>query len=385
MADLVPTQATDQLGVVDNPWAQLHCGTGFLRAIQLVATPSTHAQYGTFSLANSRWLHLRSDGILYLGTARIAYHNDFAHTRDQFLLFMGHEAGTGVSGAYPHVPPMYDTLYSVALALQAHDTSLTSLDTRVSALENGGDDCCDIALNEISDVVITGPSDGQALVYDVSTSTWINGTIETATSLSALSDVTLTEPSYGQALVYDLDTGTWINRRPPHALGSEGWLQAASPGNDGTFMPTAVRFTFMDGVPYSLEPIQAAGTSTGEDPNDIMRAVNLGAQSVPFARLYLSSPTIEVATADGASQKLGVTYTEERIVPGLVPTSFTLAHSVLMVGSEPSHPQHISVTVNGVAQAYGADYNVNGSTVTWASGDFSLELGDVLTFTYTGA
>jgi hypothetical protein len=258
MANLVPTQATDQLGVVDNPWAQLHCGTGYLRAIQLVATPSTHAQYGTFSTPNSRWLHLRSDGILYFGAARIAYHNDFVHTRDQFLLFMGHEAGTGVSGAYPHVPPAYDTLYSVAVALQAHDVSLTSLDARVTALESGGGsgDCCDIALDEVSDVTLTEPSDGQALIYDEANSMWVN-------------------------------------------------------------------------------------------------------------------------------RKLGVTYTEKLILTDdPVPASFTLAHSVLMVDGA---PQHISVTVNGVAQLYATDYTVSGSTVTWISTDFSLGLGDVLTFTYTGA
>ena len=71
-------------------------------------------------------------------------------------------------------------------------------------------------LNELSDVTLTSPSAGQALVYDGPNSRWVNGNIATgATELDELSDVTLPSSIVsGAVLQYQPtgpDTGTWTS------------------------------------------------------------------------------------------------------------------------------------------------------------------------------
>ena len=58
------------------------------------------------------------------------------------------------------------------------------------------------SLGDLSDVTLTSPTSGQALVYNGTN--FINQTVEEpASKLDDLSDVTLTSPTSGQALVYD--------------------------------------------------------------------------------------------------------------------------------------------------------------------------------------
>ena len=72
-------------------------------------------------------------------------------------------------------------------------------------------------LKELHDVLITNPTNGQALAYDSVSGLWINTT--PATTLDSLTDVELTAPlEDGQALTYDLATETWINATPASTL-----------------------------------------------------------------------------------------------------------------------------------------------------------------------
>lgn len=65
-------------------------------------------------------------------------------------------------------------------------------------------------LNDLSDVVITSPTDNQILKY--SSPNWINGSL----SLSNLGNVVLTSPATGQSLTYD---GTnWTNQNKDYLL-----------------------------------------------------------------------------------------------------------------------------------------------------------------------
>lgn len=74
-------------------------------------------------------------------------------------------------------------------------------------------------LRELHDVLITNPTNGQALAYDATSGLWINTT--PATTLDSLTDVELTEPILdGQALAYDSSTETWINTTPATTLDS---------------------------------------------------------------------------------------------------------------------------------------------------------------------
>jgi hypothetical protein len=71
----------------------------------------------------------------------------------------------------------------------------------------------DASLDDLSDVDVTTtpPSDGEALVYDNATSTWVPGAAG-ATALDDLTDVDLqtSPPLDGEALVYDNATSTWV-------------------------------------------------------------------------------------------------------------------------------------------------------------------------------
>lgn len=73
------------------------------------------------------------------------------------------------------------------------------------------DDQVGIALDDLSDVVITSPADGQALVYD--TGAWKNETpTPPPSALDDLSDVIITSPTTSQVLTFN---GTdWINDNP---------------------------------------------------------------------------------------------------------------------------------------------------------------------------
>ena len=62
-------------------------------------------------------------------------------------------------------------------------------------------------LESLSDTTIDTPVDGQALVYDTATSSWINET--PATTLTGLTDTNIASPADGQSLVYN--GSEWIN------------------------------------------------------------------------------------------------------------------------------------------------------------------------------
>lgn len=67
-------------------------------------------------------------------------------------------------------------------------------------------------LDDVSDVNAPNPTDGQALIYDDATGTWIPGDV--SATLAALTDVNLDEPLDREALVYDEATSLWINGGP---------------------------------------------------------------------------------------------------------------------------------------------------------------------------
>lgn len=64
----------------------------------------------------------------------------------------------------------------------------------------------------LTDVVITSPADGAALVYDDGTSKWIDGTVPAAT-LSGLTDTNITAPVSGGTLKWD-GISDWIDAEP---------------------------------------------------------------------------------------------------------------------------------------------------------------------------
>lgn len=67
----------------------------------------------------------------------------------------------------------------------------------------------DATLGSLSDVSVTGATDGQVLSYNFITNTWVPATLTLTTTLADLTDVTLTTPAADEFLRFD--GGEWIN------------------------------------------------------------------------------------------------------------------------------------------------------------------------------
>lgn len=67
-------------------------------------------------------------------------------------------------------------------------------------------------IEDLGDINITTPTDGQALIYDSASNKWVNGAGGGGSStLSGLTDVTISSVQNGQVLKYDSTASKWIN------------------------------------------------------------------------------------------------------------------------------------------------------------------------------
>jgi hypothetical protein len=66
-----------------------------------------------------------------------------------------------------------------------------------------------LALDALSDVDTTGVADGDALVFDTATTSWVPGSVA-IDALDDINDVNITTPADGQVLAYN--SGTWENQ-----------------------------------------------------------------------------------------------------------------------------------------------------------------------------
>ena len=67
-------------------------------------------------------------------------------------------------------------------------------------------------IDDLTDVVITSVADGELLVYDAGTGKWINQAGGAGVSaIDDLSDVTVTSPADGELLVYNSTSSEWEN------------------------------------------------------------------------------------------------------------------------------------------------------------------------------
>src|SRR5210317_1934128 len=83
--------------------------------------------------------------------------------------------------------------------------TLTDDGDGVVTLDTGGVD----TLAGLTDVDVTGVTDGQVLKYDDATGEWIPANDQSATSLGNLDDVSIVTPADREALIYD--GGNWVN------------------------------------------------------------------------------------------------------------------------------------------------------------------------------
>lgn len=175
---------------------------------------------------------------------------------------------------------------SNAQAKRVEDTA-----RRVDALEKSTPKNA-FGIVDLSDVAVTSPSSGQALIYNSTTSKWTNGAAG-ASQLSALSDVTVSSPANNQTLVYNSTTGKWTNANPSSdtpagaivpwvvATAPSGWLMCNGAAVSRTtyatlFSVIGTTYGAGDGSTTFNVPDLRGRVAVGQNPNDAT-FTNLGA------------------------------------------------------------------------------------------------------------
>lgn len=159
-------------------------------------------------------------------------------------------------------------------------------------------------LSGLTDISITTPTDGQALIYDATTQKWKNATISSgSSSLSGLTDVSLSSPTNGQVLKYNSSTNKWENA-------------AESGGGGGSAECFVVEFEANENTGYYEVITTAADIVQAVEDNDPMIATLDGNvyAALGIVKSSASSYTIrfvsvtDVHADDGASNTKTITF-----------------------------------------------------------------------------
>jgi hypothetical protein len=103
-------------------------------------------------------------------------------------------------------------LSDVTITQPLLDNQILIYDTTTSQWENGAaGDVTVLDLEDLTDVTITGVTNGQVLKYDTATSKWVNGADSATVAMADITDVTITALTNGQALQYNTTTSKWEN------------------------------------------------------------------------------------------------------------------------------------------------------------------------------
>jgi hypothetical protein len=88
-------------------------------------------------------------------------------------------------------------------------------------------------IDDLQDVVIDSPENGQALIYDTSIEQWTNTTlVEPVLTLEGLSDTDIPEPLDGEILIYDSASGKWVNETADKSLNDLTDVEITTPSDD---------------------------------------------------------------------------------------------------------------------------------------------------------
>lgn len=121
-----------------------------------------------------------------------------------------------------------------------------------------------LELDDIDDVNAPTPNDGDCLVYDTGTSTWVPEARSSAFDLDDLGDVNAPTPADGDVLTYDTGTSTWINQAPAAGVGELADLTDV----DDALAPNTNDVLTYDGTEWTALPSSGSGLrnfiSTGD-------------------------------------------------------------------------------------------------------------------------
>jgi hypothetical protein len=127
------------------------------------------------------------------------------------VLGAGAGGGTTVSTTEPASPETGDSWYK-------NDTGEFYVYDGTYWVEVNGVVQPPTALDDLTDIVITSPTDGQALVWDTTTSKWINETVSAVSDITSLTDVTISGViANNEVLAYDTASSLWINQTADEA------------------------------------------------------------------------------------------------------------------------------------------------------------------------
>ena len=90
-------------------------------------------------------------------------------------------------------------------------------------------------LNELGDVTITTPANGEALIYNSTSGDWENGTVSaTVAALNDIGDVSAAAPNNGDVIAYNSTSGDWEATAQSGGGGSAPSVTVSSPSTDQT-------------------------------------------------------------------------------------------------------------------------------------------------------
>jgi hypothetical protein len=121
-------------------------------------------------------------------------------------------------------------------------------------------------LNELGDVTITSPSNGEAIVYNSTSGLWENSTVSASVAaLNDIGDVTITSPANTQVIKYNSTSGDWENGAVAYAdvSGTPSLATVATTGaySDLSGLPTLGTAAALDVGTSATNVVQLDGSA----------------------------------------------------------------------------------------------------------------------------
>ena len=122
------------------------------------------------------------------------------------LIFAGGDTITGITSSSGNSTTLAasQSMVSAKQDVLTAGSNITIQNNTISAIDTN-------ELENLTDVNITTPTDGQGLVYNDTTQKWENGNVSSASSIDTLTDVNLTNLTNGQILKYNSTSQEWEN------------------------------------------------------------------------------------------------------------------------------------------------------------------------------
>jgi hypothetical protein len=249
-------------------------------------------------------------------------------------------------------------------------------------------------LNEIGDVTITSPSNGEALIYNSTSGDWENGTVSASVAaLNDVGDVTITTPANTQVIKYNSTSGDWENGAVAYAdvSGTPSLATVATTGaySDLSGTPTLGTAAALDVGTSATNVVQLDGSARlpAVDGSQLTNlpsgASTLGALTDVTITSVANTQVIKYNSTSGDWENGAVAYADVSGTPSLATVATTGAYSDLSglptLGTAAA--LDVGTSANNVVQLNGSAQlpAVDGSQLTGISATVAAlnDIGDV--------